>query len=260
MKKLFTLCLAIAFITSISSAQTTAMDFNMNDCNGTMHNLYSELDQEKVVILEFFMTNCNPCITAGNGLNTMRENLLVQYPGQVLFFQFPFNNSTNCTVVSDWVTSHGYNSVAFDSGAAQVAYYGGFGMPTVVVVAGSSYEVLYNELGFTTKDTQNIAMSIHDFFNMSGISDQPLSITSFTVYPNPASGQAMIQLQLKETTDLQLQLTDLSGKVVSTIFSGTVAAGKMEQSINTAAIADGLYLVKAMIGGKEMVSKLQVAH
>ena len=260
MKRLFTLLAAIAFTIQVSNAQTTAMDFNMNDCNGTMHNLYSELDQEKVVILEFFMTNCNPCITAGNGLNTMRENLLVQYPGQVLFYQFPFNNSTNCTVVSDWVTSHGYNSVAFDSGAAQVAYYGGFGMPTVVVVAGSSYQILYNELGFSTKDTQNIAMSIHDFFNMSGISDQPSSITSFTVYPNPASGQATIQLQLKETTDLQLQLTDLSGKVVSTIFSGTVAAGKMEQSINTAAIADGLYLVKAMIGGKEMVSKLQVAH
>jgi hypothetical protein len=70
----------------------------------------------------------------------------------------------------------------------------------------------------------------------------------------------MIQLQLKETTDLQLQLTDLTGKVVSTIFSGTVPAGKMEQSFNTAGIADGLYLVKAMVGGKEMVSKLQVAH
>ena len=48
MKRLFTLLAAIAFTIQVSNAQTTAMDFNMNDCNGTMHNLYSELDQEKV--------------------------------------------------------------------------------------------------------------------------------------------------------------------------------------------------------------------
>lgn len=53
MKMLFTLLAAIAFTSEVSTAQTTAMDFNMNDCNGQMHNLYSELNQNKVVILEF---------------------------------------------------------------------------------------------------------------------------------------------------------------------------------------------------------------
>lgn len=260
MKKSFTFFVALVFSISISLAQSTAMDFNMDDCNGNMHNLYSELDQEKVVILEFFMTNCNPCITAGNGLNAMRESLLLQYPGQVLFYQFAFNNSTNCTVISDWASSHGYNSVAFDSGAAQVAYYGGFGMPTVVVVAGSSHEIIYNELGFSPKDTQAIAMSIHDFFNISGIAQHPSVISSIAIFPNPAAGKAIIKLQIKETTELTLQLTDLSGKIVSTIFSGTAVAGNFEQMVQTASFAEGLYLVKALSEGKEVVSKLQVTH
>lgn len=236
------------------------MDFSMNDCNGDMHHLYNELDQEKVVILEFFMTNCNPCITAGNGLNTMRENLLVQYPGQVLFYQFAFNNSTNCTVISDWASSHGYNSIAFDSGAAQVAYYGGFGMPTVVVVAGSSYQILYNELGFSTKDTQAIAMSIHDFFNSTGTDDSPSAVTSCSIFPNPASGKAMIELTLNEPAELTLLLSDLSGKIVSTIFNGTSVQGNTTYQLHTASMADGLYLVKAIVNGKETMAKLQIAH
>lgn len=260
MKNLFTLLGAIAFTIQVSNAQTTAMDFNMNDCNGQMHNLYSELDQNKAVILEFFMTNCNPCITAGNALTNLHEDLEMHYPGQVLFYHFPFNNSTTCATVADWVTSHGYNSVPFDSGAAQVAYYGGFGMPTVVVVAGTEHKILFTGIGFSTGDTSDIAEAVHEFFTASGVNVLPSAIASFSVFPNPASNLTTLQLQLREPTYLQLQLTDLSGKVISDIYNGNTPVGTMEHSISTASIADGLYIVKAIANGKETFSKLQVTH
>lgn len=260
MKKLFTLLAAIAFTLEVSTAQTTAMDFNMNDCNGQMHNLYSELNQNKVVILEFFMTNCNPCITAGTSLNKMHEGLQSTYPGQVLYYHFSFNNSTNCTVISDWVTSHSYNSVPFDSGAAQVAYYGGFGMPTVVVVAGAEHEILFTGLGFSSSDTSEIADAVHEFFITSSVDELPKAIASLSVFPNPAANQAIVKIQLNEPTTLQLQLTDLSGREISTIYSGKAPAGFMEHSINTTAVADGIYLIKVVANGNESFSKLQVMH
>lgn len=260
MKKLVTLFAAFAFTIHLSNAQTTAMDFNMNDCNGQMHHLFGELDQNKVVILEFFMPNCNPCITAGNALTNMHEDLEMHYPGKILFYHFPFNNSTSCTTVSDWVTSNGYNSVPFDSGSAQVAYYGGFGMPTVAVVAGTSHEILFTGVGFSTPDTADISEAIHQFFAASGVNELPESIASLSIFPNPSSQQTILQLQLKETTTLQLQLTDIAGKLISDIYSGKAPAGMMELSINTTAISDGMYLVKVMANSKETFSRLQVMH
>ena len=55
-------------------AQTTALDFTLPDCDGVSHHLFDELDQGKVVILEFAMIpSCQPCISAGGVLQQIRE-------------------------------------------------------------------------------------------------------------------------------------------------------------------------------------------
>src|SRR5262249_10014586 len=59
------LCAWLLLQTTFTKAQTTAMDFYMDDCNGSMHHLYSELDPDNVIIMEFFMT-CSSCVTAGH--------------------------------------------------------------------------------------------------------------------------------------------------------------------------------------------------
>ena len=88
--KIFFLGLTTTFL-SYANAQT-AMDFNMTDCNDTMHHLFADyLDNEEVVIMEFFM-ECPSCVLASQSLSPMFNGLAIQYPGKVNFFTIALNS------------------------------------------------------------------------------------------------------------------------------------------------------------------------
>src|SRR5262245_46264024 len=141
MKKTILLLLLLLSAAYIVSAQTTAQDFTRADCSGQMHHLFDELDSNNVVIMEFIMT-CNSCIVAGHAIEEMIADLQFEHPGRVRFYQFAYTNSYSCATMLNFKSSNGFASAVFDSGAAMVAYYGGFGMPTVAVVAGPTHAVL----------------------------------------------------------------------------------------------------------------------
>ncbi|MBL7984152.1 MAG: hypothetical protein JNM91_04100, partial [Flavobacteriales bacterium] len=69
MKKLFSALTASALALS-GVAQTTALDFTANDCDGMSHNLFTELEAGDVVIIELVMMGCQPCVTSANSLLT----------------------------------------------------------------------------------------------------------------------------------------------------------------------------------------------
>lgn len=54
MKKSLLLCVSILFSVLLFS-QTTATNFTVDDCNGVTHDLFTELDEGKVVIIAWVM-------------------------------------------------------------------------------------------------------------------------------------------------------------------------------------------------------------
>ncbi len=117
MKKIYSFITAALLSASIATAQpTTAYDFNMNDCSGNMHHLFAELDSGNVVIMEFFMLSCSPCVDAGNELQPMIQNLKSSCSNKIKFYHFGFTNSYTCTQITNWVNTNSYSSVPFDSG------------------------------------------------------------------------------------------------------------------------------------------------
>jgi len=260
MKTKIYLVIALIFTAVISKAQTTAMDFIMDDCDGQMHNLYDELNQNKVVILEFFMTSCSPCINAGSKIEMMVNALNTEFAGYVNYYHFAFNNSYTCATISNWIASNGFNSVPFDSGAAQVAYYGGFGMPTVVVVAGSQHEVLFSNVGFSTNDTTLMGNVIRNYFtaNPVGIFMVHQSAELLSVYPNPASSDALIKLSLNEPASVIVGVVDATGKNVADIDNKNLSSGNFEFTFRTASLPEGIYFLKAIINGKQHYSRFSV--
>ncbi len=57
----FFLVVSFIFKISILFSQQLAEDFTLTDILGVERNLYQELDQQKVVVLDFFITNCGTC-------------------------------------------------------------------------------------------------------------------------------------------------------------------------------------------------------
>ena len=258
MKKIILLSFSLLFAISFSKAQTTAIDFNMSDCaTGNMHHLFSTLDSNDVVIMEFFMT-CTSCIDAGHKIEAMLPHMYNQYPEKIKWYQFGYTNSYNCNTVNDFVTTNGFTCVPFDSGQAMVAYYGGFGMPTIAVVAGTNHEVLFTDVGFVTSDTTAISNAIHNFYSALAGVNSVSEINSFNVFPNPASDLLTIQLNLKSNAIVQLQLFDLSGKLTTEIFNGQADEGMLNKKLSVTDYTEGIYLLKATVNGKTTFNKVNI--
>lgn len=256
------LSIALMFITTIPKAQTP-MQINGNDCNGTSHDLFADLNAGKASVVFFFMPNCGSCPPVAQKIQTMVNNILVSHPNMVTAYAMPYNNSTTCTATSSWVTTNNLPLYSpYDSGAVQVANYGGFGMPTVVLLGGKApnSRVLFSTLSFTTSDTTIMRDSILALFAPAGLNEIPSNINSIDVYPNPTSSFVNISIDLKEQTNLQIDVLDITGKLVATISNDKNQHGNITKKFNTDSLVSGLYSIRINANGKIANRKLNVTH
>ena len=263
MKKIYSIILGLALtITSFTCvAQTTAMNYNFIDCAGNPQSIFADLDAGKALIIEYFMTSCSPCITAGATLEAMKADLMAEFPGMIKGYAFGFSDTYNCTTVNNWVTTNGITSIPADSGALQVAYYGGMGMPTIVILGGGTSHTVLGApyLSYTTSDTATMATDIRNFLNGTGIKENNL-ISNINLYPNPSNEQVRLTFELKEISTVKIELFDISGRLVSTIAEKKNQVGEIVETINTNLFSEGSYLIQINANGNISKQKLNIIH
>jgi thiol-disulfide isomerase/thioredoxin len=263
-KLITTFVLALMFGLTISKAQTTAMQFSGTTCNGDAVDLFADLDAGKLVVLHFYMPSCGSCPPPAQKIKAMATNVNAHHPGMVKGYVFPFQNSTTCAAAASWVTNNGLSSIytAMDSGAAHVAHYGGFGMPTVVLLGGgTAHRVMFSTLNFNTSDTTIMRDSIMAQINAmtASINDLPNTISAFNVFPNPATDNVSVTIDAKESSVVSLDIIDLNGKLVAAILNEKLN-GISKKEFNVSSIANGNYLVRLQSNGKTTTQKLSVNH
>src|SRR5688572_892045 len=98
MKNSILIIAALMFVFTISRAQTV-MQISGNDCNGVSHDLFSDLDAGKAVILHFFMT-CASCPPPAQKIQAMANNILATHPGMISAYALGYTNSYSCSTVA----------------------------------------------------------------------------------------------------------------------------------------------------------------
>lgn len=266
MKKILsiTLITSLMFLHNISSAQV-AMQISGPDCNNVSHDLFADLDAGKAVVVFFFMPACGSCPPPALQIQAMANNIMVTYPGMVTAYAMPFNNTTTCATTASWVSSNGLGLYSpYDSGAVQVANYGGFGMPTAVLLGGTDHRVMFTTQSFSTADTLTMRDSILALFGATplGIHDDhlPTGLSSLNIYPNPANQHCMIALELTESSDVYVDVTDITGRQIAVISDTKKQSGNLKLHYNTQALATGTYHLRININGKTTGRKLNVSH
>ncbi len=83
-------------------------------------------------------------------------------------------------------------------------------------------------------------------------------ISDLKLYPNPTQGNSNIEFSLNQTTDADILLTDMVGKIVEVISSNTLNAGTHKFVVNTNALRAGIYFVNLSIGDQMITQKLIV--
>ena len=254
-KQLLTIIMSLA--TLALSAQT-AVNFNCNDCSSNPHDLFSELDAGKVIVLCWVMPcgSCTgPSITTHNVVNSYQAS----YPNTVYMYLCDDYANTSCTSLNSWKTSNGLtNAVTFSNSTINMMDYGSTGMPKIVVLGGPNHTVFYNVNN--TVNATNLQNAINTALTATGI-NQPGNIsTVMNILPNPAANEAEIKFHLEKSSDVMAELYNLEGKKMQYIFSGKLSAGENKVKINLSNYADGMYLVKFTEDNKIRFVNITVSH
>lgn len=254
------------FTTQVSKAQT-AMDFNQADCRAfsATHHLFADLDSGHAVLLHFFMTNCSMCPPPAKVLQAMAMNVNATCPGLVKGYAFPFNNTTSCANINAWISTNGLSFyLPMDSGAAQVTNYGGFGMPTVVLLGGADHRVMYSSLAFATSDTTAIRDSILALYSSlhptTGINTLPTAVSAFWLYPNPANDVVYVTIGLKENSSLTIDVLDITGRLITVLLNEKQSAGILNKNFNVSNLVNGNYLIRMNVNGQSTIGHITIAH
>ncbi len=72
---------------------------------------------------------------------------------------------------------------------------------------------------------------------------EPSALKEIALFPNPVTNQAEVQFELSEAAPLQLEVRDLTGKVVLPKASATFSAGRHNWDILTTQLPAGIYTV-----------------
>ena len=205
MKTIYAVLLISLISLSFSSTSfAQAMDFQANDCNGNPQHLFADLDAGQAVVLFYYMPSCGTCPPPAQKIQAMADKINQNCPGMVKGYAYSYQNSTTCAYTAGWVTSNNLPLYApmDGNGAEQVAYYGGFGMPTVVLVGGTNHAILWSTQNFVTADTATMRDLILTMNCVAGINDVTIIQNSLDVYPNPSNDVLTLNFSNKNTSDI----------------------------------------------------------
>ncbi len=250
-------------ISSIGFAQTTAQNWTKTDCSGSSHTLFTELDAGKVVLMQFDMMNCGMCTSAAYSTDQIFKNFQTSNPEKVEMLSMGYTSSTLCPAMTSWKTSNGFSFPVMENCPNDVAYYGGMGMPTIVVVGCSSHKVYYNKKGHTASDdaaiTNAIKLALSEC-SSTGVAENATEINSISVYPNPAVSITQIDYTLKETKDVKIEVYNAIGIKIQTIISEKQSAGDYKYAFNSTELNSGIYFIKLIAGEASKTITLSVVN
>ena len=227
------------------------MDFTQQDCDGGQHHLFTELDAGSVVVISFVMMNCSSCIDGTTELKTMTEAYSSSNPNRVKLYSFGYLNSYTCPQMLAWRNLGGFTHPVFTGGQSQTDYYGGMGMPTIVVLATNNHTVLYSKLGYTSDDKPNIIAAINQglLYNPNAINDPQAS--SVRIFPLQTSDLLNIKLDSPESG--YISFSDLTGREIERKYFNTTTS--FSQDISD--LARGIYIVN-LYGTREKLTTVKV--
>ena len=93
---------------------------------------------------------------------------------------------------------------------------------------------------------------------MVGVDEVEEIELGFALYPNPSAGNTTVQFLLNRGQDVQLNVLDVTGRLVTNILNENLNAGLHEFKIPEQPA--GIYFIDLVAGGKRHVRKLVISE
>jgi len=257
MKKLILLWITMMLITVVSYAQTTAVNFTLNDCNGNSHSLFPVIDSGNVVVLvyEHQCSSCQVGVTrltkAINDSFSKATNIRVMYLD---------NGGYSCASVKTWITSHNFiQGPAFTYSNDQTSPYGS-GMPVIVVTGSKSHKVyiIANSVNIPTVLNLKNAIKSAQSDITTRINTDHIPTGSFYIYPNPViNDKVWIKLNNPGNQPISYEISNSAGQII--VPSKRIKASHEQEEIPLSGLENGVYFIYLNTTEGRIVRKLMIS-
>lgn len=243
MKKLLFTALTILFVSGFSYSQTTATDFTVNDCVGNSHNLFTELDAGKIIVIAWVMP-CGSCTAPSLAAYNAVQSYAVSNPNQVYFYLVDDYANTSCATLTSWGNTNSMpNAVKFSNAAISMSDYGTAGMPKIVVLGGADHAIAYNQNSGVT--TANVQQAINSLLTADVEEISSESTFKLSIVPNPVSDKFNVNFTLLESSTVTIELIGTDGKIIQKSVLKNQSSGNYTEQISIETeLQNGIYFLK----------------
>jgi hypothetical protein len=255
--KTYLLAILMLLLTTGSFAQT-ATNFTANDCAGVNHNLFTELDAGKVIVLCWVMP-CGACVPGSLTTSNVVKSYQLSNPNTVLFYLVDDLANTSCTSLNSWANSnHISPEVTFSNASINMLDYGTQAMPKVVVLGGSDHHVFL--VADAVVDPTELQDAINAAMPVTGLTEETTGTPWATVFPNPANDKVLLTVNAEKNIPIKAELFSIQGLDMGTIYTGIPLRGENHLSLNLSQYLPGVYFIRLSDAERAMTIRLTIKH
>lgn len=239
---------AFTLVTTLLHAQTsldTAVNFTVKDVNGITHLLHEYLEQDKIVVIDFFTITCGPCTIYAPLISESYSHFGCN-TSNVVFLGI--NWGADNAGVENFGITYGvhYPEISGTEGNGNhvVADYGILSYPTVILILPDSYIA---EKFIWPPSTEHLDSIIMEHGGILADCNTPVSehmeprmMTNRIVSVNPSAGQSFLDCTTTVTGKSWVEVCSLSG--ITVINRIAVFPGETTRII-TSSLSQGYYLL-----------------
>ncbi|MFN8116484.1 MAG: T9SS type A sorting domain-containing protein [Bacteroidia bacterium] len=85
------------------------------------------------------------------------------------------------------------------------------------------------------------------------------NLTLLAAFPNPASNEVTVNFGLNQSSKVEIEVYDVTGKIVNTVKLDNLEAGNHSSKLNTSSLSAGVYMYSVKSENAKMFSKFTIA-
>lgn len=242
------------------------MNFEMTDTHGDTHNLYEELSSGNMVLLDFFASWCGPCESSTPEVNAVWEQF---GSGQFTYqtYGITVEPTDNASVIDGlgWGAEYPKFEYTADNEALWAHYnglYGGGGIPLFILICPDENNPGYSEVAWVSEGWATGGQSQDALIAAAQACDSEVSIeevanTSLSIYPNPASNYATVNVSLVEAEEVVVDVVNALGQKVVNV-TAQFDAGTNSFELPVEKLSTGVYYVNVKTSNGVVTEKLNI--
>ncbi len=258
---IFTVILSVTLQVSKVQSQTPlteAVDFHVKTPDGTTIYLFPMLDDDKIVVIDFFSTGCGYCQTYAPDFQLSYEDF-GENQGNVFFMKINWGSDNAAVQTFDSIYGQTMPTVSGTQGGGNQVFndYQILSYPTVIVITPDHN--IFNQYIWPPDNHTIDSVVLAAGGIMVNVEENSLKNISVSLFPNPAHDYCVMKISGNNTEKpVKYDITDIYGSV---LFSGETKTNQGTINLPADRLTAGTYFVRIYDNGNIFaVKRLIITH